>query len=178
MTFDFNRRLFNLCNFDLGRVDYIFRLKDCKIHPHFEYSRKLVKKHPLSWIFSRNLPETNGQTVPPFLRKCEHARGPLWLLSHSGWDIRLQPYPDNSPLRQFPTIQVLVLMSGFIRWLCSWWGLITDTRLQCARCACALCTWLTRPFHDDNRRQSVFIYARSYQAIKHESIFTSFIIHG
>ena len=26
------------------------------------------------------------------------------------------PYPDNSPPGQFPTIQVLALMSGFIPW--------------------------------------------------------------
>ena len=26
------------------------------------------------------------------------------------------PYPDNSPPGQFPTIQALVLMSGFIPW--------------------------------------------------------------
>ena len=28
------------------------------------------------------------------------------------------PYPDNSPGGQFPTVQVLVLMSGFIPWQC------------------------------------------------------------
>ena len=51
-----------------------------------------------------------------------------------------------------------------------------NTRLQCTRCACTLGTWLTRPFHDDNRRQSVFIYARSYQSIQREKTFTSFLI--
>ena len=45
-----------------------------------------------------------------------------------------------------------------------------NTRLQCARSACALGTGLTRPFHDDKGRQSVVIYARS--------IYTSFIIRG
>ena len=53
-----------------------------------------------------------------------------------------------------------------------------NTRLQCARSACALGTGLTRPFHDDMWRQSVFIYARCYQSIKRDSIFTSFIIRG
>ena len=53
-----------------------------------------------------------------------------------------------------------------------------NTRLQCARSACALGTGLTRPFHDDNWRQLVFIYARSYQSIKRDSVFTSFIIRG
>ena len=53
-----------------------------------------------------------------------------------------------------------------------------NTRLQCAHCACRLGKWLTRPFHDENRRQSVFIYAKSYQSIKRERIFTSFIICG
>ena len=41
-----------------------------------------------------------------------------------------------------------------------------NTRLQCAHCSCSLGMWLTRPFHDNNWRQSVFIYARSYQSIK------------
>ena len=53
-----------------------------------------------------------------------------------------------------------------------------NTSLQSARRACSLGTWLTRPIHDDNRRQSVLIYARSYQSIKRESIFISFIIRG
>ena len=39
-----------------------------------------------------------------------------------------------------------------------------NTRLQCARCACSLGTWLTRPFHGD-WQQSVFIYGRSYQIL-------------
>ena len=39
------------------------------------------------------------------------------------------PYPDNSPGGQFPTVQVLVLMSGFIRGSglsgeLSWWGIV------------------------------------------------------
>ena len=55
---------------------------------------------------------------------------------------------------------------------------INNTILQYARSACALGTGLTRPFHDDNWRQSVFIYARSYQSIKRDRIFTSFIIRG
>ena len=33
-------------------------------------------------------------------------------------------YPDNSPPGQCPTIQVLVLMSGFTGWKWSWWGVV------------------------------------------------------
>ena len=54
-----------------------------------------------------------------------------------------------------------------------------NTRLLCACSACSLGMWLTRPIHDDKWRQSIFIYARCYQIIKHESmIFTSFIIRS
>ena len=55
---------------------------------------------------------------------------------------------------------------------------IASNKMQCARCACSLGMWLTRPFHDDSWQR----YSLMQGAIKvlsiYKSIFTSFIIHG
>ena len=54
-----------------------------------------------------------------------------------------------------------------------------NTKVQCVRYPCALDTWLTRPIND-NRRQSAFIYGRSYQSnsVKSSSLSTLFAVEA
>ena len=92
-----------------------------------------------------------------------------WQLSTSGWNLTRIVNKEICPRQHSPKTFRICHRYTII---------IINTRLQCALCTCALGTWLTRPIHDDNRRQSVFIYARCYQSFKLESIYTSYIIRG
>ena len=68
---------------------------------------------------------------------------------------------DKLPLLQKKKIPISSWFSGFDSLSCA--PLTDNTRLQCARSACSLGMWLTRPH---SWRQSVFIYARSYVNVR------------